>query len=91
MNSLSETDKEKLNLRLRKIEGQIRGIQKMIDDDKYCVDILTQINAVRGALKKAGLQILDRHTHGCVQRAIKDEKGEAIIDELMDVINKFTK
>ena len=90
MNSLSETDKEKLILRLKRIEGQVRGIQRMIDEDKYCVDILTQVSAIRGALKKVGLKLLDKHTHGCVQRAIKNEEGEQIINELMDVLNKFT-
>lgn len=89
MNSLCELDKKDLDMRLKKIEGQVRGIQRMVDEDKYCVDILTQINAVRGALKKVGLKILDRHTHGCVQRAIKNEKGDAIINELMDVLAKF--
>ncbi|AZO94504.1 metal-sensitive transcriptional regulator [Halocella sp. SP3-1] len=90
MNSLCELDKKDLDMRLKKIEGQVRGIQRMIDEDKYCVDILTQINAVRGALKKVGLKILDKHTHGCVQRAIKNEEGDAIINELMDVLTKFT-
>ena len=94
MNSLEKNDKKDLEVRLKRLEGQVRGIQKMIEEDKYCVDILTQINAVRGALKKVGLKILDRHTHGCVQRVIRDdedgEKKEEIIDELMEVIAKFT-
>lgn len=90
MNSLCETEKKDLDLRLKRIEGQVRGIQRMIEEDKYCVDILTQISAIRGALKKVGLNILDAHTHGCVQRAIKNEEGEAIINELIDVFSKFT-
>ncbi|NLM97571.1 MAG: metal-sensitive transcriptional regulator [Halanaerobiaceae bacterium] len=90
MNSLTEHDKKNLSTRLKKIEGQIRGIQRMIDEEKYCADILTQISAVRGALKKVGLMILDRHTHGCVKRAIKNEEGDRIIDELMTVLTKFT-
>ncbi|MFW6022100.1 MAG: metal-sensitive transcriptional regulator [Halanaerobiaceae bacterium] len=90
MNSLCELDKKNLDMRLKRIEGQVRGIQRMIDDDKYCVDILTQISAVRGALKKVGIKILDKHTHGCVQRAIKNDEGDAIINELMEVLTKFT-
>ncbi|MFW5891154.1 MAG: metal-sensitive transcriptional regulator [Halanaerobiaceae bacterium] len=90
MNSLTEEDKNDLLLRLRRIEGQIRGLQRMIKEDKYCVDILTQINASRGALKKVALNILDNHIHGCVQRSLKEENGEEIIDELMEVLEKYT-
>jgi DNA-binding FrmR family transcriptional regulator len=91
MNSLSKEDKKNLIVRLRRIEGQVRGLQRMIDEEKYCVDILTQINASRGALKKVALKILDRHVNGCVKNAIYEEEGEEeIITELMDVIDKFT-
>lgn len=91
MSSLSEEDKKNLDLRLRRIEGQVRGLQRMIKEDKYCVDILTQINASRGALKKVALKVLDKHINGCVRNAISDKKGEQeIIDELLDVIDKFT-
>ncbi len=91
MNSLSEEDKKNLIIRLRRIEGQIRGIQRMISEDKYCVDILTQINASRGGLKKVAMKVLDKHINGCVKNAISEEEGEAeIISELMDVIGKFT-
>ena len=90
MNSLCELDKKELTNRLKRIEGQVRGLQRMIDEEKYCVDILHQINAVQGGLKKVGLKILDKHVHGCVQRAIKNEEGDLIIDELMDVLAKFT-
>lgn len=91
MNSLSEEDKDNLIVRLKRIEGQVRGLQRMVDEKKYCVDILTQVEATRGALKKVGLKILDRHINGCVQTAIQDKEGEEIIDELMDVIEKFSK
>ncbi len=91
MNSLSAEDKDNLIVRLRRIEGQIRGLQRMIDEEKYCVDILTQINASRGGLKKVALKILDRHVNGCVKNAISEEEGEEeIIAELIDVIDKFT-
>ncbi|MFI5359597.1 MAG: metal-sensitive transcriptional regulator [Halanaerobiales bacterium] len=90
MNSLNTEEKKDLEMRLKRIEGQVRGIQKMIEEDKYCVDILTQVSAVRGALKKVGLIILDKHIHGCVQRAIRNDEGDAMIDELMEVLTRFT-
>lgn len=90
MNSLSVEEKKDLEIRLKRIEGQVRGIQKMIEEDKYCVDILTQVSAVRGALKKVGLIILDKHIHGCVQRAIRNDEGDDMIDELMEVLTRFT-
>ena len=93
-NSICEEDKKDLLVRLRRIEGQIRGLQRMIEEDKYCVDIMTQVVAVRGALQKVGLKVLDDHVHGCVQRAIKEkneEQSEEIIDELLDVLTKFSK
>ena len=89
MSSLNEEDKKDLLLRLRRIEGQIRGLQRMIEEDKYCVDILTQINASRGALKKVAMKVLNRHINGCVSSGLKNE-DEELIDELMDVISKFT-
>ncbi len=90
MNSLCDLDKKELTTRLRRIEGQVRGLQRMIEEDKYCVDILHQINAVQGGLKKVGLKILDKHVHGCVQRAVKEEEGDDVINELMEVLEKFT-
>jgi DNA-binding FrmR family transcriptional regulator len=93
MNSICGKEKNDLLIRLKKIEGQVKGIQRMINEDKYCVDILTQVAAVRGALKKVGLKVLDDHIHGCVQTVMKGddlEKNKEIIDELMDVMAKFT-
>lgn len=90
---MPRTNVEKANLvnRLKRIEGQIRGIQKMIEEDRYCVDILIQINAANNALKKVGMNVLERHTHHCVSGAIKSGDGEAAIDELMKVIEQFSR
>ncbi len=88
-----EHEKKKLNMRLRRLEGQIRGLQRMVDEDKYCVDILNQIVAAKGALHKVGLKILDDHMHGCVQRAIEGdetEENDEIINELMNLLAKFS-
>lgn len=58
--------------RLRKIEGQVRGIAKMIDDDKYCIDILTQISAASSALRSVALNLLDDHLDNCIREAIAE-------------------
>ncbi|MGE5560697.1 MAG: metal-sensitive transcriptional regulator [Chloroflexota bacterium] len=76
--------------RLKKIEGQVRGVQKMIDEDRYCPDILVQISAIQSALSKVAMQILEGHTRGCVARAIREGHGDAAIEELMDVLRKFS-
>ncbi|GIN56456.1 metal-sensing transcriptional repressor [Lederbergia ruris] len=84
-------EKEQLVNRLKRIEGQVRGIQNMIENDRYCVDILTQISAINAAMNKVGLHLLERHTQHCVSDAIKDGNEEEAIQELMDVFKRFTK
>jgi len=76
--------------RLVNIEGQIRGIERMVENEKYCVDILTQISAARAALNRVGMLILKRHIRNCVSNAIKKggSEGNEIIDELMQVLSK---
>lgn len=86
-----QEEKEKLQNRLKRIEGQVRGIQKMIDEDRYCVDVLVQLSAVNAALKKVGYTLLEQHTKGCVANAIKSGEEEQALDELMKVIHQFTK
>lgn len=83
--------KDQLTNRLKRIEGQVRGVQKMVEEDRYCVDILTQISAINAAMKKVSLQLLEDHTKHCVADAIKDGEGEASIEELMTVFERFTK
>lgn len=87
----STKDKDQLITRLKRIEGQVRGIQNMIENDRYCVDILTQISAINAAMNKVGLHLLENHTQHCVSDAIKDGDGEAVIQELMDVFKRFAK
>ena len=74
--------------RLKNIEGQTRGLQRMVEEEKYCVDILTQISAVRAALNSVGMLILQRHIETCVSEAIKSggEERTEIIDELMSIL-----
>ena len=83
--------KEDALLRLRKIEGQIKGITKMVDEEKYCVDIINQITAAQRALDQVALSIMKRHVESCVSEAVKEGKGSGKIDELMETINKFVK
>jgi CsoR family transcriptional regulator, copper-sensing transcriptional repressor len=84
--------KEDLLRRLKRVEGQVRGMQKMIEEDRYCVDILVQVSAIRSAVHQVGLTILDAHTRGCVVSALTNqEQGDEKIDELMDAIRQFTK
>ncbi|WP_017729435.1 metal-sensing transcriptional repressor [Halalkalibacterium ligniniphilum] len=87
----SEKEKEQMVNRLKRIEGQVRGIQKMIEDDRYCVDILVQMSAIDAALKKVSLNLLKRHTSHCVVDAVNNGKSEEAVDELMDVFERFSK
>ncbi|MBC5997596.1 transcriptional regulator [Romboutsia ilealis] len=87
-------DKDALIKRLKRIEGQVKGIQKMVEEERYCVDILVQISAIRSAINKVGSIILENHIKGCVTESIKHddmEVTEQTIQELMDTISKFTK
>lgn len=83
--------KAALLTRLNRIAGQARGISSMIEQDRYCVDILTQISAIQSALDAVSMQLLQDHTHGCVQGAIKSGNGKHAIDELMQVVRKFAR
>jgi DNA-binding FrmR family transcriptional regulator len=75
--------------RLNRIEGQVRGIARMIEDDRYCVDILTQVSAVQSALDALARQLLEHHLHGCVAQAIASGDGTHAIDEALAVIRQF--
>ena len=88
---VSRPDKAALDKRVNRIEGQVRGIGKMIHEDRYCVDILTQLAAVQSALDGLGLKLLERHLHGCVQHAVKSGRGDHAIAEALGVIRKFTR
>jgi len=84
-----QPNKPALLKRLNRIEGQTRGVAKMVEEDRYCVDVLTQIAAIQSALDALALQLLANHTKGCVRSAIRSGKGEAAIDELMTVVKRF--
>jgi CsoR family transcriptional regulator, copper-sensing transcriptional repressor len=77
--------KDALLNRLRRIEGQIRGVERMVDEERYCVEILDQIAAARTALEQVGLKLLEDHARHCVR------KGHADVDELMAAVERFAK
>jgi DNA-binding FrmR family transcriptional regulator len=81
-------DKEQLLARLRRIEGQIRGIEGMVADDRYCIDILTQISAAQAALDKVALGLLDGHAHTCVVGANPEQQDERT-EEMMAAIGRL--
>ncbi len=80
--------KEQLGTRLRRVEGQVRGIQKMVEDDRYCIDVLTQISAVQAALDKVALALLDQHAAHCVIGAAPEEQDEKT-QELMAAVGRL--
>ncbi|WP_438311545.1 metal-sensitive transcriptional regulator [Sporosarcina sp. FA9] len=86
-----QPNKQQLLNRLKRVEGQVRGIHQMVENDRYCVDILHQISAIQSAMNKVSLALLEDHTHHCVVKAIKGQDGEAAIKELMDVMKTMTK
>ncbi len=86
----NEEEKKQLLNRLNRIEGQIRGLKRMVETDSYCGDILTQSSAVNAAISSFNKSLLCRHMHTCVVRDIKGGK-EAVIDELADIIGKLMK
>jgi DNA-binding FrmR family transcriptional regulator len=87
-------DKEALAKRLHRIEGQVRGIERMVDEDRYCIDILTQIAAVNTALQAVALKILDEHVRHCVAGALTsgDEADAATkTEELLAAVQRFAR
>ncbi len=86
----TEEEKRKLLNRIKRIEGQVRGLQAMIERDAYCYDILTQSAAVNAAMNAFNKEILAHHIEGCVARDIREGKDE-VIDELVTILQKLMK
>lgn len=80
-----QADKQAVLKRLNYIDGHLAGIRRMIEEDKYCVDILKQTYAVRRAIEKMEAMLLDAHLHSCVVEGIKDGRRDEVIDELVDL------
>lgn len=84
----SEKEKKELITRLNRIEGQVRGIKNMVEEERYCVDILTQVSAVQSALNSFNKKLLASHIHSCVVEDIRGGQDEAV-DELCEIIQKL--
>lgn len=85
-----EAEYQDLLKRLNRIEGQVRGVKKMLEEDRYCVDILTQVSAVQAALNSFNKELLARHIKTCVSEDIKEGNEEAV-DELCELLKKLMK
>jgi DNA-binding FrmR family transcriptional regulator len=83
-----QADKEQLLKRLARIEGQVRGVSRMIEEERYCIDVLTQIGAIDAALDKVALALIDEHTRHCVVEAKGSEKTEKV-EELIAALGRF--
>lgn len=81
--------KEQLVKRLRRIEGQVRGVEGMVGEDRYCIDVLTQISAIQAALDKVALGLLDAHAHHCVMGAPDGEERDEKTGELMAAVGRL--
>jgi CsoR family transcriptional regulator, copper-sensing transcriptional repressor len=77
--------------RLRRLEGQVRGIQKMVEEDRYCIDVLTQVGAVKAALDGVALLLLADHTEHCVTEAIRAGRGGAKVKELNGAVERLVR
>jgi CsoR family transcriptional regulator, copper-sensing transcriptional repressor len=87
-------DKDALKRRLRRIEGQVRGLEKMVDEDRYCLDVLTQVSAVTKALESLAYEVLDDHVKHCVAGAISSGDSKAAAEkseELLTAVQRFAR
>jgi CsoR family transcriptional regulator, copper-sensing transcriptional repressor len=81
--------KDQLLTRLRRIEGQVRGVEGMVEDDRYCIDVLTQISAIQAALDKVALGLLDGHARHCIVEGQAEGSPEELTDELMAAVGRL--
>ncbi len=89
---LDQRSKKKIDATFRRVEGQVAGIQRMIEDDRYCVDVMLQIAAVRSTLGRVGQLVLAQHVDTCVSKAMAGDdlvERQAKIEELMDIFDKY--
>ena len=86
------SDKQEILVRLKKMEGQLKGIRRMVEEDTYCVDVLNQLASIMAAAQKVSGIILGDHIRGCVRNALKndDERSDESVNELLKVVGRFT-
>jgi len=82
-------DKASLQARLARVEGQVRGLQRMLDEDRYCIDVLTQVTAVKAALDKVALSLLEHHVSHCVVDSVREGTHVEKVRELTDAIGRY--
>ena len=82
--------REDIIIRLKRIEGQVKGLQRMLEGDKCCTDILIQVAAVRAAMNKVGILIFEEHSRTCLDKACKEDDNESL-ESLIEVLNRFVK
>jgi DNA-binding FrmR family transcriptional regulator len=82
-------NKKRIQDRLNRLEGQVRGIHRMVDEERYCIDILTQVSAVKAALDRVAVSLIDDHVRHCVTDAVRNGNGDAKAAELSDAIGRF--
>jgi CsoR family transcriptional regulator, copper-sensing transcriptional repressor len=83
--------KDEVLTRLRRIEGQVRGLHRMVESDQYCIDVLTQLNSVQAALKAVGLGLIDDHVRHCVREALEEGRGDDKVEELVSAVARFAR
>ena len=86
---INEETKKNVLPRLKKIEGQIKGIHKMVEKERYCIDIINQVTAAQRALDQVSLKVMQRHIESCVTDAVKSDGSGPVVEELMETIYKF--
>ncbi len=86
---INEETKKDVLPRLKKIEGQIKGIHRMVEKERYCIDIINQVTAAQRALDQVSLRVMRRHIESCVTDAVKSDGGGPVVGELMETIYKF--
>ena len=86
-----KSHKDQVQRRLKRIEGQIRGVQNMVDEDRYCIDVLTQVGAVKAALDAVALLLLQDHTEHCVVEAIQGGDGSQKVRELSEAVERLVR
>ncbi|HEY4868131.1 MAG TPA: metal-sensitive transcriptional regulator [Candidatus Dormibacteraeota bacterium] len=84
-------DKQQIEARLSRIEGQVRGLRKMVEEDRYCIDVLTQVSAVQSALQSVALLLLRDHTQHCVAEAIRSGEGSDKVRELSEAVERLVR
>src|SRR5690625_7717928 len=87
----TDDEKQAVINRLKRVEGQVRGIQRMVEEDRYCVDILVQISAINAALKKVGCTVTERHMKHCITQAVNNGECDLAIEELLEVLKQVSK